>query len=630
MLETIFNHTHFLIAYLDNDFNFVKVNQAYAEKHGKNVDFFNGKNHFDLYPNGDKTPFNGVLKTGVPYYAYSKPLDHPVLGISYWDWAIQPVKNESNEVEGLILSLTDVTDYKRNEDGIHEEQRKFIDEFIENRVSELMGAQESEQNQVNELKEKIKELEKVNKALKQKLESKNDDLDFEAFNVQITELKKSNQELEDIIAVKNPEIEKLTQQLIKLKKARNDSENILSDKLSEISALNQRITELENAADDDKDLILKKELEVEKLNEEIVELERSSIISSEALKSKNLEIEEINNDLNVLKNSLNEYKETISIKEVEIQNLINQIDELKTLKDDSSEIISVELQQIELLNEEINKQQLITELTKRNEKLELELKNSTLNEDLLIQIDELIKANEELEKFAETATNELQEPLRAIKSFTNVLAKRYKGKGDKDTDEFIDYTLEAVERLHNKTIALLEYSRIESRGKEFKLTETSEILDYAISNVMASTKTNNVKITYDELPKIYADSGQLLKLFQNILDNAVKFSKPNESPEIHISLSKENNEYVFSVYDNGIGIEEKDHIKIFDIFKRLNPEKGYDGTGIGLSVCKKIVERHGGRIWVESEPEIGARFSFTIPFVDTAENDKEIEVLSDE
>lgn len=628
MLETIFNNTHFLMVYMDNNFNFIKVNRAYAEKHNKNPEFFVGKNLFELYPNGNKSVFKNVLETGKPYFAYSKPLDHPVLGISYWDWAIQPLKDENGEINTILLSLTDVTEYKRNEEEIQKEQRNFIDELIEKRANEILREREEVQTELDEkrklelteLNQKIIKLEKINENLKKELESQNAEedeyLQVEAFDKQITELKKANEDFKEIIDTQNPKIEELYQQVIELRKSRDDLEDILSSKLSEIKDLNQRITDLENDASEKGEIISQKELEIEKLNHEIIELEKKDSESLKLISTKDSEIEEINKNIDALRNALNDSKEAISIKELDIKKLNDEISELKMLKEDSAEIISAEMQQIQELNEKISeKQQIINELTKRNEILRSELENKVNDEELLKQLDELIKANEELEKFVENAANELQEPLRAIKSFNNILAKRYRGKIDKDTDEFIDYALEAVARLNKKIIDLLEYSRIESRGKEFKLTETEEILDYAMSNLNASLEGNKAKITRDNLPKIMADSGQILQLFQNLLNNAVRFKNPDKNPQIHISsyLDDKNKEYVFSIQDNGIGIEEKDQKKIFEIFKRLNPENGYEGTGIGLSISKKIVERHGGRIWVESEPGIGSKFYFTIP-----------------
>ncbi|MGZ7108969.1 MAG: sensor histidine kinase, partial [Methanobacterium sp.] len=410
-----------------------------------------------------------------------------------------------------------------------------------------------------------------------------------------------------------PKMEELYQQVKELKKARETTEDILSGRLSEINDLNERITELENEASIKEETISKRELEIEILNQEIIDLENKDSNSSKLIETKNLEIEEINKNIDILQSALDDLKEELSIKESDIKKLNHDILELKTIKEDSTEIISAEINEIQELTEKVEEQkQLINELGKRNKIITEDLDNNVNDEELLLQLDELIKANEELEKFAKNAANELQEPLRAIRSFINVLAKRYRSKIDGDTDEFIDYALEAVERLNRKIIGLLEYSRIESSGKKFKLTETEQILDYALSHLNTSFE-NRPEITHENLPKVMADSGQILQLFNNLLDNAVKFKNPESNPQIHISafLNEENDEYVFTVEDNGIGIEEKDFDKIFDMFKKLNHE--YEGIGIGLSIGKKIVDRHGGHIWVESEPEVGSTFFFTLP-----------------
>ncbi|MGZ7044228.1 MAG: ATP-binding protein [Methanobacterium sp.] len=624
MLETIFNNTHFLVAYMDEDFNFIWVNREYADKHNKDPEYFVGRNHFDLYPNGNESLFQNVMESGEPYFAYSKPLDHPVLGITYWDWAIQPIKNENNEIDSIILTLTDVTEYKRSEDEILKEQREFMDELAEKRVTQILSEKEeikseseNMENELIELTEKIEELKKANKQLKKEIEkhkeSEDDDFHFEAFDKQIKQLKMANENFNKIIGASNPKMEELYQQVKELKKARETTEDILSGRLSEINDLNERITELENEASIKEETISKRELEIEILNQKIIDLENKDSNSSKLIETKNLEIEEINKNIDILQSALDDLKEELSIKESDIKKLNHDILELKTIKEDSTEIISAEINEIQELTEKVEEQkQLINELGKRNKIITEELDNNVNDEELLLQLDELIKANEELEKFAKNAANELQEPLRAIRSFINVLAKRYRSKIDGDTDEFIDYALEAVERLNRKIIGLLEYSRIESSGKKFKLTETEQILDYALSHLNTSFE-NRPEITHENLPKVMADSGQILQLFNNLLDNAVKFKNPERNPQVHISafLNEQNNEYVFTVEDNGIGIEEKDFDKIFDMFKKLNHE--YEGIGIGLSIGKKIVDRHGGHIWVESEPEVGSTFFFTLP-----------------
>ncbi len=229
-----------------------------------------------------------------------------------------------------------------------------------------------------------------------------------------------------------------------------------------------------------------------------------------------------------------------------------------------------------------------------------------------ILINELKRSNKELQQFAYVASHDLQEPLRTVTSFAQLIERRYKDKLDSDADDFIEYIVDASKRMQILINDLLDYSRVTTKGKEFKPTDIEEIFKNVITNLHAAISANKAKITHDELPVVNADSGQLLQLFQNLIGNAIKFKKENESPEIHISARKEENEYVFSVQDNGIGIEEEYLKRIFTIFQRLHTREEYGGTGIGLAVAKKIVERHGGCIWIESEYGKGSTFYFTI------------------
>ena len=238
-----------------------------------------------------------------------------------------------------------------------------------------------------------------------------------------------------------------------------------------------------------------------------------------------------------------------------------------------------------------------------------------LEEELKATVKELRHSNDELRQFAYVASHDLQEPLRTITSFTQLIERRYKNELDSDADEFIEYIVDAAKRMQTLINDLLNYSRVATRGKEFELTNTEEILENTKSNLYASIKENNAEITHENLPEIMADKRQMIQLFQNLIGNAIKFRKPEITPKIHIKAHKDENrnEYVFSVRDNGIGIEPQYMERIFIIFQRLHTRDEYDGTGIGLAVSKRIIERHGGHIWVESEPSAGSTFYFTLP-----------------
>jgi light-regulated signal transduction histidine kinase (bacteriophytochrome) len=228
------------------------------------------------------------------------------------------------------------------------------------------------------------------------------------------------------------------------------------------------------------------------------------------------------------------------------------------------------------------------------------------------QAEELARSNAELEQFAYVASHDLQEPLRMVASYTQLLAKRYRGKLDADADEIMGYAIDGATRMQRLIHDLLMYSRVGTQGNDFELTNCEVVLDSALANLEMAIEESEAVVTRDPLPTVFADSTQLIQLFQNLLSNAIKFHGLN-APAVSVKAEQRGNEWRFSVRDNGIGLEPHYAERIFAIFQRLHSRSDYPGTGIGLAVCKKIVERHGGRIWVESEPGNGATFCFTIP-----------------
>jgi len=224
----------------------------------------------------------------------------------------------------------------------------------------------------------------------------------------------------------------------------------------------------------------------------------------------------------------------------------------------------------------------------------------------------LERSNKELEQFAYVASHDLQEPLRMISSYVQLLKRRYADNLDSDANEFIDFAVDGAERMKILIKDLLAFSRIGTKGEEFKITSTQTILEEILSNLEISIKGNNVVITNDPLPDLVVDRTQIMQLFQNLISNAIKY-RGDESPKIHIEVQDKYTEWLFCFRDNGIGIEQKYADQIFVIFQRLHGKGEYSGTGIGLSIAKRIVERHGGQIWVESEPGKGSAFKFTIP-----------------
>lgn len=226
--------------------------------------------------------------------------------------------------------------------------------------------------------------------------------------------------------------------------------------------------------------------------------------------------------------------------------------------------------------------------------------------------EELRRSNQELEHFAYIASHDLQEPLRMVSSYTQLLAQRYKDKLDADADEFIHYVEDGVSRMRALINGLLVYSRVGTSGAAFELTDCEAAFDCALTNLQVAVDGSGAVITHHPLPVVMADASQLTQVFQNLIGNAIKFCS-QELPRIHVAAEPRGNEWLFSIRDNGIGIDPQYHDRIFDMSQRLHSRTEYPGSGIGLAICDKVLKRHGGRIWVESETGKGATFYFTIP-----------------
>jgi PAS domain S-box-containing protein len=231
---------------------------------------------------------------------------------------------------------------------------------------------------------------------------------------------------------------------------------------------------------------------------------------------------------------------------------------------------------------------------------------------LLLKVEELNRSNGELEQFAYVASHDLQEPLRMVASFTQLLSKRYKGKLDADADDFIAFAVDGASRMQRLIQDLLTYSRVGTKTKKLMPTSSEIALKLALLNLHETVEQSSAQVTYDPLPTVLSDESQLTQLFQNLVGNAIKYQN-STPPRIHISAARsENKTWLFSVRDNGLGIDPRYFDKIFGMFQRLHKREEFAGTGIGLAICKKIVERHGGTMSVESKPGNGSTFRFAL------------------
>lgn len=231
---------------------------------------------------------------------------------------------------------------------------------------------------------------------------------------------------------------------------------------------------------------------------------------------------------------------------------------------------------------------------------------------------ELERSNKELELFAYVASHDLQEPLRMVSSYTQLLERRYSDKLDDDAREFIAYAVDGASRMQRLINDLLDFSRVGTRGRALAPTDVAEILETIRANLSMAIEESGAVVTSDDMPQIVADAGQIGQLMQNLIGNALKF-RNGAKPHVHVRAVERDDAWEFSVHDDGIGIDPEYFQRIFVIFQRLHTKGDYPGTGIGLALCKRIVERHGGRIWVESKPHEGSIFYFTIPKRDQAE-----------
>ncbi len=249
-------------------------------------------------------------------------------------------------------------------------------------------------------------------------------------------------------------------------------------------------------------------------------------------------------------------------------------------------------------------------------------------DDLAKKVGELARSNAELEQFAYVASHDLQEPLRMVAAYTQLLAERYRGQLDEQADKYISYAVDGATRMQTLIQDLLAFSRAGRQGTDLESTDCNEVVEQALKNLQAAIRESDARVDLGSLPSVMANRAQLVQLFQNLIGNAIKF-RGNEPPVIQVDAERQEDEWLFTITDNGIGIAPEYRQDIFTVFKRLHTRAEYPGNGIGLAICRKIIEQHGGRIWVESQPGRGSSFKFTLPMREVpAEQERQLEHCS--
>jgi len=301
-------------------------------------------------------------------------------------------------------------------------------------------------------------------------------------------------------------------------------------------------------------------------------------------------------------------------------------DEMRTLADSFNRMTGqLREQRSEILAHSRDLEQKVlertAELARANEDLQSELAERRRAEQALQKrTDEMTRSNAELERFVFIASHDLQEPLRTVTGYVQLLARRYRGQLDADADEFIDFAVGGATRMSTLIDDLLAYSRVIRRDKPLEPTDCEAVLAEVLADLRAAIDETGAEVTHDPLPTVVADRVQLASVFLNLISNGIKY-RSDEPTRIHISAEREDDVWTFAVSDNGVGIDPKYHERVFDVFKRLHTREQYEGTGIGLAISKRVVQRHGGRIWVESEPGKGSTFLFTIPAMEETDRD---------
>jgi PAS domain S-box-containing protein len=696
-LESFFRYSISPLAFLDEKFNFIRVNQAYAKVWQREPEELIGRNHFELYPMAENQAiFESVARGKMPYVATAKAFyfpDHPDWGETYWDWTLVPILDAEGSIDFFFFTLTDVTRAKWAEEELRSSysySRNLLEASLDplltinidgkitdvNNATELVTGVERARLIGSNFSDYFTDPQKANDGYQRVFEeglvrdylltirhvsgAKTDVLyNATVYRDDAGQIQGVFAAARDITELKNAERRRdFTNALLKLFAQKTSLKDYLDSALLVIrdwagcQALGIRVVDAEQKipygsfygftqefldlernlslasnnclciraisrkfADQDRDLLTiggsfrcdNGLAFVNRLSPEEQAVYRGHCIKFGFTSLTVIPITYRDQILGAIHMADSreaffspatvEFLESISPLIGEAIHRFNAEEELARYRGHLEELVKQRTAELEAANA-----QLQTEIAERK----------IADENLGHTAAELARSNRDLEQFAYVASHDLQEPLRAVSGYIQLLRQRYTGKLDEKAEQYISGAVDGAARMQRLITDLLAFSRVGTRERTIELTDLTTALASALENLKVSIQEANAKITVDPLPRLRVDPTQIAQLFQNLIGNAVKF-RSKQTPEIHIGAQKRPGDWLFKVKDNGIGISPQYAERIFMIFQRLHTRRKYSGTGIGLAICKKIVEQHGGKIWVESPADRGSTFYFTIP-----------------
>ena len=653
VLEGIFSNIHYLIAYMDRHFNFIKVNEAYAKAGGKSPSFFIGKNHFDLYPHAENQEiFRRVVETGEPYHAYSKAFeypDRPGLGVTFWDWSLIPIKAEDGKIVSTVLTLVEVTEATRDKEklrisesryrnmfnflpiSIWEEDfsqvRSAIDALNIKRVEDLRKYLGDHPDFIRKAARMVKIIDVNNQSLK--MFDARDKQELTASLDKIFVQETLEVFIEELIALYEGNTHFESERVIRTLKG--EKKNILigiffpseESEFRNVLVTNMDISErkrTEEALKEAKSLLEKTYESLDEMVFVVDPVDRIVISCNAAVErifgySKEEVLGRSTEFLYVDKSAYEKAGLEIfsSLDKVGVYN--GQLD----LKRKDGTIFQAEVVTKEIEDDLGHRTGVVSVLRDITERRRSE-------EEIKGYIRRLERSNKELDEFAYVASHDLQEPLRKIQAFGDRLMSKFADSLTQNGLDYLERMINASRRMQNLIDALLAYSRLTTRGKHLMPVDLAEIAAEALSNLEARIEESGGTVQVNDLPSIEADRQQMLQLIQNLLGNALKFHREGVPPHVKISAritaAKENRRgkefprdglCEIEVEDNGIGFDENHLDRIFSPFQRLHGRSEFEGVGIGLAICRKIVEQHQGSIMAKSEPGGGSTFIARLP-----------------